>query len=383
VDPQWNVFVAKTRTGQIVKMNLPFLGTPAWSYAIGEYGSWTLEIRVGGDGGIPAVELVPLLDSWRFSWGIAWGSHIFQCGPLVTAGFQDDARGTTVRVAGAGIWALLNKRFLVGDSWVPGLNIADALYDVDLPGLSLHTIGKRLVQLGTSRTGHNVPIVLPADITGADARNYPGYDVASVGERLQTLTKVDGGPEIEFRPQFADTTQTAVQWLYRSGNPRLGDLSYQHVWHYQKALTRIDVDFDGSRLVTTHITKGSGTERAFTYGIYSDTTLTSLDWPALEDADSDQVSDNNVGTVDSLAKAHVDTYGRQYPTYDVTVRLDGTDGQDRQSSPSIPLVAVGNNGVMHTEGHRLLGAASIPIRIIGISSGSDLLTAKLKLQEVA
>lgn len=380
--PQWNVFVAKTRTGQIVKKNLPFVGVPAWSYALGDYGSWSVEIRVGGFGGVPAAEILPLLDSWRFSWGIAWGAHIFQCGPVVTGAFQDDKGATTIRVAGSGIWGVFNKRFLVDSDWAPGLNIADEAYDVNLTGLSLHTIGVRLVQIGTARSGHALPIVLPSDITGIDERNYPGYDVASVGERLQQLIKVDNGPEIEFRPRFADTAQTAIEWLYRSGNPRLGDLTYPHVWHYSKALTRVDVDFDGSHLVTTHITKGSGTERALTYGISTDATLPGLDWPALEDADSDHVSDVDQGTMDSWAKAYVDTYGRQAPTYDVTVRIDGTDGQGMQSSSSIPLVAVGNNGVMHTKGHRLLGASDLPIRVIGITNGSDLATAKLKLQGV-
>jgi len=373
------VVVVETTTGKVVG-DLRFSEPPGWGFGLNQAGAWEAAVSLAD---VDKTYLWSLLDFWRYSWAVASGNQVLQCGPAIAASYTDDT-SATLRVTGAGIWALFNaKRLAVNPSWTSATSVTTPAADINLGPFSLHTIAKQLVVGDLSRPGHSLPIVTPANITGIDTRWYPGYELAPVGQRLQELTQVEQGPEVEFRPEWTDSTQTAIQWRMRIGNPYLGQLGYPHAFDYGRGLTQVDVELDGSALVTAHFTKGEGTDRAMLYGYAEDVSLVNAGWPALEDADSDHTSASDQNTLNGWATGHLNTYGSQVQIHAITMRMDGTDGQGKATgSPTLDLISAGDNATLNIRGHRLLPDGQIGVRILGIEAGPDINTAKLTVQEI-
>lgn len=377
----WRAFVVETVTGRIIA-DIPYVGVPRHSSGLNVTGDLNLTIPVGGNA-ITKELLRSYLDPWRFSFGLSWGTHIFQCGPLVTYQSQSSGNGATVQIACAGIWALFTlKRLLINPAWV-GTDVTDEAADTVLTNLSLHTIAKRLVENDLARNG-DLPIVLPADIAGTEARTYPGYDLAAAGERLGALTQGLNAPEIEFRPRFTDQSQTAVEWAMRIGNPRLGDLGLPHAWDYNQALTNLDEQVDGSRQQFRAWVRGNGMERGLLTGVAEDTTLTAVGWPMLEAVDGSHTSTTDLAELSSWAQANVLAYRRPVRTWSAEVRIDGTNGRNQTTgSPTIAVVASGDTARLGVKDHPLVADGLYGRRIIGIQSGQSTATVSLVLQAVS
>jgi hypothetical protein len=378
-DIPWRLFAADTVTGRIIE-DIPFVGYPQWTYGLNQAGSLQPKVPIGA---IDKARLRALTDYWRISWGFAWGHHIWQCGPVVTRRFSDVDGPPVLDVGCAGIWSLFStKRVLANPAWT-GTNIADPDADTTLTGLSLHTIAKRLVQNDMTRNG-TLPIVLPADITGTAERTFPGYDLAYVGERLGQLTQVIDGPEVEFRPEYTDSTRTAVQWRMRTGNPRLGDLGLPHAWDYHRALTHVDDDGDGSGQQFETWVRGNGMERSLLTGHHADLQLVGAGWPKLESVDGNHTSATEQSTLDGWAQADVETYRRGITKWSGRVRIDGTDGQGNMTgSPTMDSVSVGDNAFFQVRDHRWIADGVYGQRLLSVSSGGDLSTVQLGLMEVS
>lgn len=377
-EPTWRLFVAETVTGKIIR-DVPFVGNPPWSYGLNMAGALAPTVPIGA---IDKAALRALLDYWRLSWGLSWGSYIWQCGPVVTYRYDDVDGPPVLNVGCAGIWSLFStKRVVANPSWT-GLNIADADADTTLTSLSLHTIAKRLVQNDMTRNG-NLPIVLPSDIPGTQERTYPGYDLAYVGERLAQLTQVIDGPEVEFRPEYTDSSRTVVQWRMRIGNPRLGNLGLPHAFDYGRALTHVDEDGDGSQQQFETWARGNGMERSLLTGHYADLSLVPTGWPKLESVDGNHTSATEQATLDGWAQADVQTYKRGITKWAGRVRIDGTDGRGEVTgSPSLDTVAAGDSAFFQLRDHRWIPDGVYGQRILSVSSGGDLVTAQLGLMEV-
>jgi hypothetical protein len=375
--PTWRLFVAETVTGKIIR-DVPFVGYPQWSYGLNMTGALSANVPIGA---IDKAALRALLDYWRLSWGLSWGDYIWQCGPVVTYRYTDVEGPPVVNVGSAGIWALLNtKRIVANPAWA-GTNIADDDADSSFTTMSLHTIAKRLVQNDMTRNG-SLPIVLPSDIAGTQERTYPGYDLAYVGERLAQLTQVIDGPEVEFRPEYTNSSRTAIQWRMRIGNPRLGNLGLPHAFDYGQALTDVDEDGDGSQQQFETWARGNGMERTLLTGHYADTSLVSVGWPKLEAVDGNHTSATEQVTLDGWARADVETYKRGITKWAGEVRIDGTDGRDKDTgSPSLDTVSAGDSAFFQLRDHRWIPDGVYGQRIISVASGGDLTTAQLGLME--
>jgi hypothetical protein len=377
----WRAFVVETVTGRVVG-DIPYVGTPRHSSGLNLTGDLTINVPVGGNA-IDKGTLRSYLDPWRFSLGLAWGAHIFQCGPIVTYQTQDSRSGTTVQVGCAGVWSLWTlKRVLANPSWT-GTDITDVTADTVFTNLSLHTIAKRLIQNDLTRNG-GLPIALPADIAGTESRTYPGYDIATVGERLGQLTQGLDAPEIEFRPRFTDATRTQVEWEMRIGNPRLGNLGLPHAWDYGQALTDLSEAVDASRQQFRSFVRGNGMERGLLTAVAEDTSLTDVGWPMLESVDGSHTSVTVVDDLSSWAQANVLAYRNPVRTWSAEVRIDGTNGRNQVTgSPSIHLVSAGDTAVFQVKNHSWIRDGQYGQRIIGIQSGQSASTVSLVLQAVS
>ena len=152
---------------------------------------------------------------------------VVEAGPIWARSY-DRATGELTLNA-RGLWSYFDHRTLLPDLGVqpvvdPVTGESAAYANSAWSGLSLGTIGKRIVEQSMTWPGGDLPIVFEADKAGANERNYVGAELPVIGQMLQNLTEVDDGPDIEFRPRWS-TDRLGVEWLYRSGDPRIASSS--------------------------------------------------------------------------------------------------------------------------------------------------------------
>lgn len=389
MEPQHKVYIANTVTGQIV-MDAPFVGVPRYDTRLNSAGGLTVTVPLGDNGAMPKELMEEFANSWRWTWLYCYGSYIFQAGIAVTDRFVDNDGPGTADVGCGGLLHLFsNKRLVINKDWLEGQNVASPVADLSYNNLTLRTIAKRMIENDLDRPGHDLPIVLPPDDPpDTHQRNYYGYDLASVGERLLQLTQVINGPEIEFRPRFVDPeTKLYMQWEMRIGNPRLGMLSGMHQWDYGSALSHLDYDRDGSQQSMAHFQKGAGSERALWVSYQDDKSLSQLSgypYPELETVGTDTTSVEDGFVLQERADGYVATHGKAIVTWDATVRIDGTDGQGRQTvSPTVDLINLGDTGMFQVTNHRRILDGNYPRRIIGLTNGPDRMSTRLVLSPTA
>jgi len=395
----YRLAVANTVTGQIVG-DLPFTTVPTWSRVLNGSGTLT---------GV-AVPLNPIrLDSdmkqrlqeqWR--WTILWcyGQTILQAGILSSVTVDDTQKPTVASLGATTLWEFLTKRRLV---LTPGADIGTAAANVvfgptspDTANnkLSLHSIARRLVELVTvnANPADRLPLILPNTIGGSAVRTYLGSDLATTGTRLSEITQVDQGPEIEFSPEFVDSTQGYMRWRMRIGNHRLGQLGFPHAWDYQRALLSLSTGIDGVDMTFNVTSKGQDTRTvssatppvasgALISASASDTTYTAQGWPALQTADTGHTSTIDTATVQGYATAAVTTHRVPIKTATARISINGLDNQGRQTgAPSIDLIAVGDTAFVGLVGHPFLPDGQYGLRILTLESGPDAYTAKMVVQ---
>lgn len=395
----YRLAVANTVTGQIVG-DLPFTAVPTWSRVLN--GSGTLS-------GV-AVPLNPVqLDSdmaqrlrepWR--WTVLWcyGQTILQAGILSSATVDDTQKPSVASLNTTTVWEFLTrKRLVVTPGQDVGTDAANVVFSTTSPdgangGLSLHSIARRLVELATVNGDptYQLPLILPDIIGGTNVRTYLGSDLATTGTRLSELTQVINGPEVEFSPEFGDSTQGYFRWRMRIGNNRLGQLGFPHAWDYQRALLSLSTGIDGVDMTFQVTSKGQDTRTvssatppiasgALISAAASDTTYTGQGWPALQTADTGHTSTIDTATVAGYAAAAVTTHRVPMKTATARISINGLDNQGRQTgAPSIDLIAVGDTAFVGLVGHPFLPDGQYGLRILTLESGPDAYTAKMVVQ---
>lgn len=385
----------ETRTGRVAGV-VPYVGEPKWTRGIPNVvGSWSVTVPV--DTKELSKELLDAYtQSWKYSWAISQGQKIWQAGPMVVEDYQG---GVTTAVRGFGLWQLLtDKRLLISptrsannNATLPDTDVAfgptgtsdiGSTIPAGNQNLSLHTIAKRIVQTITAATGGDLPIVYPADIAGTSVRTYPGYDLASPGQRLSELTQVQMGPEIEFAPEFVDPlTKQQIRWVMRIGNPKLGSTDIRHRWSSEKALISLAFTKDGSGRCNLDFERGNGMNRDLVTGFVA-VPVSTLD-PAdllLEEVGSGHTSATDSVTLDSWAYGKVVSNLIPQAVCTAIVRVPGDDGRGNATeSPTLTAVELGDMCSITLIRHRRLNNGQYAFRIIGIEGAGDQL-AKLTLQ---
>lgn len=399
----YRVYVFETRTGRVVD-TIPYVGLPRWSTGLNQSSvGWSVQVPLRGHAESAAVDpatLDALSEPWRFSWAIAQGSHIWQAGPVVSESYQG---GTTTTITGGGLWKLLSdKRLLINPDRANVATVAGTDADIafgtgtvseigsPIPvanrNLSLHTIAKRLVEIIEGANGGNLPVVFPDDIAGTSARTFPGYDLASPGQRLAELTQVLDGPELEFTPEFADpVTRQAIQWRMRIGNSRLGNLGFAYQWITGRALCSTTVDVDGSNRVTRNFERGNGMNRDLIIG-YGNQAVNALDNAdiLLEEVGNDHTSTTDVTVLTAWAGSAIAANVEQEITFGFRVRTAGDDGNgNRTNSPHMAEVLNGDNGNFIVRDNPRIPDGTYAARIIGMQTGRTMHDIDLTTQFLA
>jgi hypothetical protein len=394
----YRLAVANTVTGQIVG-DLPYVGTPTWSRVLNGAGTLT---------GVSVPLDSPLLDAdmrqrlrepWR--WTLVWalGGAVLQAGILTDLTVDDTQKPAVAALTTATLWEFLSRKRLVV---TPGQGIggagASVLFGPSVPdasnqNLSLHSVARRLVKLAmTADSTYALPIILPAPIAGSRVRTYVGADLATTGARLSELTQVDQGPEVEFAPEWVDSTQGYVQWRMRIGNTRLGQLGYPHAFDYQRALRSLSVGVAGAAMTFSVTAKGNDSRSTDTAGtvtgillsaVAGDSTYTGQGWPALQTADTSHTSVIDATTLQGYATALVTRDKLPTRTATAVIANDGLDTQGRATgSPSIDLISTGDTAVLGMYAHPFLPDGQYAVRVLTLESGPDAYHTKMVLQVI-
>lgn len=359
----YTAYVYSTTTGQIVGPGeLPLAEAPTWNRQINNTGAWSVKMDLGSSW--TKAQLRSIGVPFRFSVAIFWGDYCCQAGPITTYPVDDGAG--TVTFSGGGLWSLFNRRLQINPAWDPTVTgVNDVSADVTLTG-QLWDIAAALVRNATTwtaRPGSGIPIDIPAASgTGTATRTYFGYDLAMCGQRLQEITQVDGGPDVDFAPYRVAGTNL-MRHRMAVGTPYITQAGDPVMFDYGTSLQSLAITGDGSNIATTAWVKGSGNERSQLAASSSSTALTTAGWPALDYVDTNHTSAVDMPTLLGWAKADLALYGRSIESWAAVVRADGTS----------PLGSYdpGYFATYNVNSHPWLPHGQYKVRILGLGGGTE------------
>lgn len=309
--------------------------------------SWSAELNGAGtvkatvdlrDPDVRALDLRNAATLGKAFLGAVEDDRHMEAGPIWARAY--DQGDGTLEVTASGAWSYFDRRILlpdIGDLPVidPATGESAAYANSSWSGLHLGTIGKRIIQQSMLWPGGDIPIQFEADKPGDHERNYVGADLPVIGDMLTNLTEVEGGPDIEFRPQWA-ADRLGVQWLYRSGDPRITSMT-DHVIDASvpgtpvKALT---VSESGANLAALAWCSGGRSGDESLIDRAWDQTLPAGGFPLMEIVDSSRSSVKEAATITSYAMELARISARPRSQWALTVHTGG-DGEPRASEYSV------------------------------------------------
>ena len=294
---RYSVLVGELRTGRRL-VALPYSGG-SWSIAAGAAGDITVKVptrapefmrleprMVGGlwpgpgvwpsettfpravvtrwvPGSSPRRDLAAATEPTRTFLAVLADDRVIEAGPI----WRRDEDDGALTLKALGLRSLFDKRLLLNhltDWATPGAVAASSL---SYSGLSLGTIQKRLVQEALAHLAGSVPVVFGADEAGTSTRTYPGFEVATVGQRLDELAQVENGPEFDFTARLS-ADRTGVEWQMRTGTSARPQLSQVGMdWMVDTTVPRgnlggLSISEDATKTVNRAFAKGAGTDEA-------------------------------------------------------------------------------------------------------------------------
>ncbi|GAA1049817.1 hypothetical protein [Arthrobacter russicus] len=321
------VICGELRTGRILAVSQPGTATQwaasgSWSTVHRDIGQMKITVPLAGNVLRQNPGLLSFLEPGRCFIGfrVPESGQVLNAGPIWSHSW--DGAGQSLGLTALGIGSVFERRRLV-PVLGPGERVQDSL--LSFRGLSLGSIAKRLVELALSHPGGNLPLVLPADVPGADERSYKGVELGKIWERINQLSAVAGGPDIAFIPRMSGPT--ALEWVMRIGEPLLTQSGADWQWDLatgSSTVLSMDVTRDATKLASRAWAIGSGQGNEAVIGMAEDPSLVrNSDFPLLE-ASVSQTSVSVQTTIDSYAQALVASSSRPWQTWKLVVSASGS-----------------------------------------------------------
>ena len=215
----------------------------------------------------------------------------------------------------------------VPDPGGPGLVMVNPALSTSYSGLSLGTIGKRLVQQRLAWPGAPTAFVLPADEAGSAERNYAFADMKRTGAALTDLSNVEGGPDFAFDAQRAPNGLSLL-YVMRHGStaqPRIGtDVGSWPVGGLSP-ITGLKVTDDGGSLASAAwLAAGKSSGAALLSRALNDDLVTGSGYPPLDEVDTSHNDVSVQGTLDGYASRLIGYGARLFRELSFSVRADAT-----------------------------------------------------------
>ncbi|TVU61568.1 hypothetical protein FQP90_13590 [Paenarthrobacter nitroguajacolicus] len=211
-------------------------------------------------------------------------------GEAVYAGFITNVQQLKgiVTVTHKDVWALWERRHILtvrGDG-------DQSAAPITWTNKTLATHANLVVNRGMTGSPagrYSLPLIMDADVVGPDTRTWYGYKFTKVSEALKEIMESEGGPNVDFDPQWDNATET-FRWVMRSGSLTQGE------WEWDATAPKTDVkDFDletdADHLTNRHIGTGEGSERSL---LVRDADSFTGSGPALETVESYDTPDGGI-----------------------------------------------------------------------------------------
>lgn len=370
------VLIGDLLTGRRI-MDVPFLSA-AWESELNSPGSVSCSVDLG-DPEVRALDLYNSASLGKTFLAVVAGDRIMEAGPIW--GREYDRHEGKLELSGAGLWSYFDHRTLmpfIGDLPVidPVTGKSAAHANSSWSGLHLGTIGKRMLQQSMAWPGGDIPLVFEPDKPGTSVRNYLGAELPRIGQMLQNLTEVEGGPDVAFVPEWS-ADRLGVRWRYVSGDPRLTSVR-EHL---------IDASVPSSPLDSLNVRESASEMGSLGWcsaGRSGDESIIERAWnpgalgagfPLIERVDSSRSSVSEASTALGYATELARTGGKPLSGWSVTVNTGG------EGEPEYTDFSVGDFVKFKVAGDALLPDGAYRRRIVHMS-GSDASSAiKLGLGE--
>lgn len=319
--PTWTCLVFQITTGRVVQ-DIPLVSDPTFSRQVDTEGSFSVSTPVGGSA-LSKTKLRSIVEGGRFGIALVWNmgsgatDFIAAAGPIWTYSFDDTVDQLTI--GGSDAWGILSGRLMVPGTWTVADGFGDSTSVASYGPDSYHDIAIDMLNDAVLRSP--LPITVPAATdTGTQTMVYYGYDMATVGQRLQELTQLSGGPDIDFVPYFS--APGIISFNAVIGDPYITYNMQPVFFDYKSSNPSIVVSSDSSKLAATVYVKGDGTNAEIMWAYATDPTLPAAGWPLLEWVDNSHGSEAVSGALQAWASADLSLYSRPLETWSVTIRMD-------------------------------------------------------------
>lgn len=315
----YQVFLCNTVTGKITAFIPPSKVT--WGMRLNGPGPVQATLKINAEE-LRNVEVRLATMALRQSLGIAYNGQILECGPIWQQDYNAD--NEELALTASGLWSIFDMRkALEGNAPGAALDAPDfwagqtangwtppGASHIKITNKSLGSIARELVRISiqdnpfTRPDGSNagaLNVVLPPIESGTNERNYMGYDLGNIGERLRQLTEVQNGPDIRFRPRFKGDDPTVVEWVLETGStaqPLLVQTGPDWLWDTavaESGVVKLGVKRDATNMAARAYVPGNGQEVNMLLAWQTDTTLVDAGFPWTEaDVAAKEVEDMTV-----------------------------------------------------------------------------------------
>ncbi|UEJ82636.1 siphovirus ReqiPepy6 Gp37-like family protein [Brachybacterium halotolerans subsp. kimchii] len=250
---------------------------------------------------------------------------------------KQDRDARTITIEGKGPTWLLEDRVVTDRDYQPDDYAGLRKSTVAVTGRSFAAIISLIIRLtARERRQGFLPLVLPNELEKGDhERTYEGYNVANNGawKRIEEITQVIGGPDIQFRPRWRDDERTRFEWEVLVGTDAQQTLPQARELNW-------DATVPGSDVATMEVTSSAETiaHRVYATGAGEGAAiaLSMAEMPALPEymplvetaiSDSDaEIDDANTGTSKLLTqKAQAALLNNALDQITMTVNADPRD----------------------------------------------------------
>lgn len=305
--------------------------------------------------------------------------------------FDDTTRVLTLPVAGA--WSYWDNCIIgttaARTSAIVSGGTANPALDVTVAGVSLATVGKRLMQQRLAWPGGTtIPFTFPADeaLSGA-TETYPFINYKTIGSALTDLTQRNNGPDFDFTAVY-NASMSALSYPLRTGTnnvPQLGN--YLGAWYagqHGAQLDDLDIDDDFSDFATAIWMSSQGQDvrgNSITLAArFLNDTLIAAGYPPEDYVDTSRSDVSVQATLDGYATENAIYSGKYQRSFTATVRVFRQDGSQVQPSPL--LARPGDYVDLDFDSHPLVGSSRVPCRIMSLSGDEVGDAVKVSLQPV-
>lgn len=253
-----------------------------------------------------------------------------------------------------------------------GFPVVNPALNTNLAGLSLGTIGKRLIEQRLAWPGAPTAFILPPDEISTNERNYLFASLKTIGSALTDLTGVENGPDFAFDAQRAPDG-LSLEYRLRHGtaaNPRIG--TDAGVWALDELtpIQGLSVTDSGEDLGSTAwLTAGRTSGAALVSRAHNADLVALSGYPPLDLVDT---THNDVSV-----QATLDAYAAELSRWGGSLTRDMSFTVRADASPGLGQYRPGDTITIDVPDDHPYLTRSIPIRITSVSGDEEGLDIKI------